>query len=127
MAVLNLFSPRDVGLEGKVILSEGSGVNDLTSQLLRVEGVELVSSHNQVWERVEKQGAIVVPVDRAGVQWHWGQVALGHQGLGEVSGDVAGLGKVNAVPAHLCDNVLAEEHDLLGHELDATWIGGADS
>ena len=43
--------------------------------------------------------------------------------LGEVSAHVPSLGVVDGVPAHLGHDVLPEDYDLLGAELNPGWVG----
>ena len=76
LAVLHGPAAGHVGLEGEVVLGEGPGVDDLAAEVLCGEGLVLVSRHHQVGQRVEVEGAVVVPVDGAGVQGEGGQVAL---------------------------------------------------
>ena len=76
LAVLHCPAARHVGLEGEVMLSEGPGVDDLAAEVLCGERLVLVGRHHQVWQRVEVEGAVVVPVHGAGVQGQGGQVAL---------------------------------------------------
>ena len=56
----------------------------------------------------------MVPVHGAGVEGERREVSLGHDRLDEVGGDVARVGEVDAVAAHLGHDVLAEQDDLLG-------------
>ena len=92
-------------------------IDHLAPNVLRGEWLELVSGDDEVGERVEGHGAVVVPVHGTRVQRERGQVGLTRDRLGEVSADVASLGEVNRVSAHFCHNIFSEYHDLLGAEL----------
>ena len=105
------------------MLGEGAGVDDLAADILGSEGLELVRGDHEVRERVEGEGAVVVPVHGARVQGQRGQVRLARDRLGEVAGDVAGLGEVDRVAAHLGHDVLPEDDDLLCAELDPGGVG----
>ena len=100
------------------MLSEGAWVYHLAPNILSRERLELVSRNHEVWEGVEGEGTVVVPVHWAGVQGKGGQVGLAGDRLGKVSANVSGLWKVDRVPAHLCYNILPEYDNLLGAELD---------
>ena len=76
----------------------------------------LQTYHDEIRQRVDPEGGVVVPVDGAGVEGERGEVSLGHDRLDEVGGDVARVGEVDAVAAHLGHDVLAEQDDLLEEE-----------
>ena len=99
------------------MFGKSSRVDHLTADVVRCERLELVGGDDEVWERVEGHGAVVVPVHGTRVQRERGQVGLTRDRLGEVSADVARLGEVNRVSAHFRHNIFSEYHDLLGAEL----------
>ena len=105
------------------MLCEGAGVYHLAPNVLSRERLELVSCDHEVREGVEGEGAVMIPVDWAGVQGQGAQVGLASDRLGKVSAYVSGLRKVDGVPAHLGHDVLPEYDNLLGAELDTGRVG----
>ena len=99
------------------MFGKSSRVDHLAANVVRSERLELVRGDDEVGERVEGHGAVVVPVHGTRVQRERGQVGLTRDRLGEVSADVARLGEINGVSAHFCHNIFSEYHDLLGAEL----------
>ena len=107
------------------MLGERSRVDDFTANIVDVgrEGLELVCRHDEVGQGVEAEGAVEVPVDWTHVEREGSEVSLAGDRLGEVIADLSRLGVVDRVPAHLGDDVLPEDDDLLGTELNSAWIG----
>ena len=105
------------------MFGKGPRVDHLTAAVLRSERFKLVRRDDEVGEGVEAEGPVVVPVDRAHVQGQRGEVGLAGDRLGEVSADLPGLWVVDGVPAHLGHDVLPEDDDLLGAELNPGGVG----
>ena len=98
-------------------------VHHPTPAVLSSERFKLVRGDDEVREGVEAERPVKVPVDRAHVQGQGGQVGLAGDRLGEVNTHVTTLGVVDGVPAHLGHDVLPEDDDLLGAELNPGWVG----
>ena len=104
------------------MFGERSRVDHLTPDVSGSERLELVGGDDEVGERVEGHGSVVVPVHRARVERKWGQVGLTRDCLGKVAADVARLGEIDGVSAHFCHNIFSEYHHLLGAELYSSRI-----
>ena len=105
------------------MLGEGARVDHFAANIVGSEGLELVGRHHEVGERIEAEGAVEVPVDWTHVKRERSEVSLAGDGLGKVMTDLATLGVVDGVPAHLGHDVLPEDDDLLGTELNPGRIG----
>ena len=76
LAVFDRLFGGDVRLEAKVVLGKRPGVDNGAAEVGGGEGLILVAHDHQVWEGIELQGPVVVPVHRAGVEGQRCQMAL---------------------------------------------------
>ena len=98
-------------------------VDHLTTNIFCCERLELVCGDDEVGEGVEGHGSVVVPVHGARVQRERAQVSLTRDRLGEVAADVARLGEVDGVPAHLCHDIFSKYYYFLSAELYSSRVG----
>ena len=59
---------RNISFKSVTMFGKGSRVDNFASNIVSSEGFELVSSDDQVWERVETQRPVEVPVDGTHVE-----------------------------------------------------------
>ena len=123
LTVLHGLCTGDISFKTVVMFGKCPRVDHLAAAILRSERFELVGRDDEVRERVETEGPVVVPVHRAHVQGQRGQVGLAGDRLGEVSAHLPALGVVDGVPTHLGHDVLPEDDDFLGAELNPGGVG----
>ena len=123
LTVLYGLCTGDISFKSVFMFSKCPRVDHLTAAVLRSERFKLVRRYDEVREGIETKGPVVVPVHRAHVQGQGGQVGLAGDRLSKVRAHVPGLGVVDGVPAHLGHDVLPEDYDLLGAELNPGWVG----
>lgn len=122
LAVLDLSSVGNISLEREICFAKRPRIDDLTSALLRAKRVKLVSDDYEIRQRIESECGVVVPVDWTGVERKGRQMTLGNERFGKMRRNLARFWKVDAVAAHLGDDVFSKEDYLLRAILDPTRI-----